>query len=973
MNYLQEICQNREYWEAVLGKEICEELLKNHIPEEENTEIFEKELIALEQLCEELFLEENGWEAYSFDGTFGNFFRFFGRLAVRYARDTQTVGIHDFKNTVLSNFYSAAAWIPIRVLIQDIQTRKEKGQLQGKNDKEEYKYYQDKFLNDRSYIRNLCIQYPEMKRLLFLQAASVTEQLKRIAMRIEDDREVLNKEFFPRHPFQSIEKIGSNLSDRHKGGQTVAKVYLDNQRILIYKPRSLEKDNSFFKLYGLFCDQGDLPLKRVSILARDSYSWEEYIERNPCKNETEIKRYFERMGILLFLCWLMDVSDMHGENIVADGEYPMPIDLETLPGCPDDLTYQNADQKIREELGRSVLSTGILPVLIWGKAGKGIVLNALNKGEAVKTPFRIPVICDPESSKIHMALQQGEKILPDSLPVYQGKTADPSLYAGEIIKGFELAYEFFLREKEQLMADFGEIFSGESRYLVRHTQQYHMYLQTSFYPEFLENGGRRKLFCHILDKNKKDKELLKQERAALCQMDIPVFYRKGEWKKWQKKVETLGETDLKKQLSLIEVSLGLLEKRRFVIRKENDPHESREERTFRERSVEQIQRIADAVCDRAVVTDEDDIGFYGLQVEESGNFRIGTAGIHLYEGIGGITIFLARVLRDNHNRTDRYEHVFDLCIRKLFCYTERAFRREQGMGLEHTGAYLGEGSVVFTYLLLYEITKEKSFLAWAQRHAELVEQLQETETSMDFLSGLSGAVMVFARLYKATGKKHYLETAVRMGERAWAGCKAFESGAGWCLLKGTMPLAGLAHGNSGLLLAFGYLLELTQGRCYEERIEKLLLYEDSLYENGNWKDLRHPDEVRLCNNAWCHGAAGILISRQKLKQGNFRGMSEWLERDVERCKQIFLEDREPGELCLCHGLAGNYLALGQYLRTEEDLELEKEREALGERILKRLEDGKLSPRERYNPALMTGLSGIGFALCEDSGDFKILG
>ena len=168
MSNQQEVCQNRKYWEKVLGKEICEELLKNNIPEEENTEIFEKELIALEQLCEELFLEENGWEAYSFDGTFGNFFRFFGRLAVCYARDTQTVGIHDFKNTVLSNFYSAAAWIPIRVLIQDIQTRKEKGQLQGKNDKEEYKYYQDKFLNDRSYIRNLCIQYPEMKRLLFL-------------------------------------------------------------------------------------------------------------------------------------------------------------------------------------------------------------------------------------------------------------------------------------------------------------------------------------------------------------------------------------------------------------------------------------------------------------------------------------------------------------------------------------------------------------------------------------------------------------------------------------------------------------------------------------------------------------------------------------------------------------------------------------------------------------------------------------
>lgn len=971
MNYQQEICQNRKYWEAVLGKELCEELLKDNIQDEENPQIYQKKYTVLESLCEELFLEENGWDEYTVEGTFGNFFRFFGRLAVRYARNTEIVKIDDFKDIILSNFYSSAAWIPIRVLIQDIHAHKEEGKLQGKNDKEEYQDYQERFLNDRSYICRLCAQYLEMKRLLLLQIASITEQLKEIVVRMEEDREVINKQFFPQNPFSKIEKIQSNLSDKHKGGQTVAKVYLDNQKSLIYKPRNLEKDKCFFELYDLFCTRLDLPLKNVPVLARDSYSWEGFIERNSCKNETEVKRYFERMGILLFLCWIMDVSDMHGENIVADGEYPIPIDLETLPGVSDNITYQGAEQKIREELNHSVLSTGILPVLIWGKEGKGIVLNALNRGEAVKTPFRIPVICEPESSGIHIALQQGEKILPDSLPVYQGKPADPSLYAGEIIKSFKFAYQFFFQEKEHLMPGFEGMYSGESRYLVRHTQQYHMYLQTSFYPEFLENGERRKLFFHILDKNKKNKELVKQERAALYQMDIPIFYRKGQWKNWEKKVETLDETDLKKQLSLIEVSLGLLEKRRFVISKENNVHGSREKRTFKERSSEQIQRIADTVCDRAVITGEDDIGFYGLQVEESGNFRIGPAGIYLYEGIGGIAVFLAMVLRDNW--ADRYQHIFELSIHKLFRHTEKAGQELQDMVAEHIGAYLGEGSIVFTYLLLYEITKEKSFLTWAQRHAELVERLSETETSMDCLSGLSGAIMVFTRLYKATGKKGYLETAVRMGEQMWAECKAMEPGAGWCLLKETMPLAGLAHGNSGLLLAFGYLLELTHSKSYEERIEKLLLYEDSLFEKGNWKDLRHPDGVRLCNNAWCHGAAGILLARQKLKQGKLWRMSEGLERDVEHCKQIFLEDKEPGELCLCHGIAGNYLALGQYLRTETDSELEKEREALGERILKRLEDGRLSPRERYNPALMTGLSGIGFALCEDSADFKILG
>ena len=74
-------------------------------------------------------------------------------------------------------------------------------------------------------------------------------------------------------------------------------------------------------------------------------------------------------------------------------------------------------------------------------------------------------------------------------------------------------------------------------------------------------------------------------------------------------------------------------------------------------------------------------------------------------------------------------------------------------------------------------------------------------------------------------------------------------------------------------------------------------------------------------------------------------------------------DFDAEELCLCHGLAGNYLALGQYLRSEEDAELEREYGELGARILKRLEEVDISAREEYNPALMTGISGVGIALC----------
>ncbi len=961
MDHKREIQENREYWEAVLGRDVCEKIKKENICEENRyPDMFQEEFSALEDLCEELFQEEKGWEIYPSEGTFGNFFRFFGRLAVIYIGKSKIIGDDDLRKIIFLNFYPAASWIPIRVLIQDIHFCKENRVLRGMDPGEEYRDYQERFLNDRNYIRKLCKRYPEMKRLLFFRIITVTTQIKRIASEMSEDAEALKRQFFSGNPFNGIEKMECGLSDPHHGGQTVTKVFLDHGRVLIYKPRNLEKDQWFMGLYGQFCRRAGLSFHNIRILARKDHSWESYIEQRPCKNEAEVKRYFQRMGILLFLCRLMDMSDMHGENIIADGEYPMPIDLETLPGNPSYTAYESADEMTAEELRHSVLSVGILPVITWGGDEKGIILNALNRGEKVKTPFRIPVVKKHESSEIYIDYEQGETELAGSLPVYQGKRADPSAHAQEICQGFEYAYRYFLQERELLTERCRHLFSGGSRYLIRHTQQYQMYLQTSFFPELLKDGGRRRLFLHVLDKNQKDEELAGQERDALYRMDIPVFYREGAYENWEERLKRFGEDDLKKQILLISLSLGILEKRKFVRRKADVSDAICEKKCEKERIEKQIRRIADQVCGMAVITGNGDIGFYGPQVEETGNFRIAPSGIFLYEGIGGITILLAIVMREYP--PERYRRVFESAVNKLFFYTEKTAEDKRRGKDGNTGAFTGEGSVVYTYLLLCEITGEERFLTWAKRHAEIVESMWKTERCMDYLSGLAGAVTVFAKLFRASEETRYLKTAMKMGERIWERCETVEGGAGWRLLEGVMPLAGMAHGNSGLILAFSYLLELTKDMRYVSRIKELLAYEDSLYESGNWKDLRHSEGLRFCNNAWCHGAAGILLSRLKLKQCGVPEFSAWIKRDLERCRQIFLEEEEPEELCLCHGLAGNYLALGIYLQQESDSELEREFGDLRERILRRLEQGNISAREKYNPALMTGLSGIGTAL-----------
>ena len=61
MDYKREIQKNREYWEAVLGKEVCEKIIREDACEEETySDPFEEEVFVLSVLCDELFEEEKG-------------------------------------------------------------------------------------------------------------------------------------------------------------------------------------------------------------------------------------------------------------------------------------------------------------------------------------------------------------------------------------------------------------------------------------------------------------------------------------------------------------------------------------------------------------------------------------------------------------------------------------------------------------------------------------------------------------------------------------------------------------------------------------------------------------------------------------------------------------------------------------------------------------------------------------------------
>lgn len=202
--------------------------------------------------------------------------------------------------------------------------------------------------------------------------------------------------------------------------------------------------------------------------------------------------------------------------------------------------------------------------------------------------------------------------------------------------------------------------------------------------------------------------------------------------------------------------------------------------------------------------------------------------------------------------------------------------------------YEGEGSVIYVYLLLYQESKENIFLEYAKRHAAIVERLLNQDEKYDLLSGNAGAAWVIMQLYYITRDDYFLDIVKKAIDILITSSHEQEEGIGWRI--GDQPaMAGMAHGNSGILMPVFALWRKTGEKKYERLAENIWKYENSLFNSTiqNWIDVRENEigEVETGPVAWCHGAGGVLLSRlncYRIAKG-----SVWKERLSEDIKKAY--------------------------------------------------------------------------------------
>ena len=66
----------------------------------------------------------------------------------------------------------------------------------------------------------------------------------------------------------------------------------------------------------------------------------------------------------------MNTSDIHAENLIAHGEYPVIVDMETIVSPVMSAGTDSLDNKIKNLIQQSVLHSGLFPFYIWSRISR---------------------------------------------------------------------------------------------------------------------------------------------------------------------------------------------------------------------------------------------------------------------------------------------------------------------------------------------------------------------------------------------------------------------------------------------------------------------------------------------------------------------------------------------------------------------------------------------------------------------------
>lgn len=717
---------------------------------------------------------------------------------------------------------------------------------------EHYEDFADEML--QGGLRSAFLEYPCLGRSLIESIDLWANYMEELAGNLMRDK-----------PFTgSIEGINLSMGDAHNYGRAVAIAEYDTGKKLVYKPQNGALYNKYGALLEFLTEIGVIyPMRYAKLqMSRQDHCYIEFIEHSPITDrDNGAKRYYERIGQLICLFYVLGAEDMHNENIIAAGEYPVAVDLETLLTAKIESKF---DDSLSEEphLIHKVMRTIMLVI------GDGAFSGAaLSHSDKKNVPY----------------FANGEKI-------------DFHKVGNSILDGFTSTYQKMIQHKEAIYQKVVDLFQTcQIRSVLRSTQTYYDMLDYIQHIGHLSDGLTRsfaveRLFltyaqCEDDEQLKNSYPVFAEECRAILRGDIPYFYTKPDayslffdgsplcrdffkqsaFENVKMSLEHMGEEDLSIQCKLMEMTFQSVVPKDHAMFTENIndvPLLTNQQLIF------EAEKLFDIIMSRRITLNRKS-AYLDVQTVKAGNLKgrsyIELAGSGFYSGTLGYAMFFAAlysVTNDPKYRECTIQLIDDMC--QQFTYT---------CGKTQVGMAEGVGGLALALHYIAKYIDAPGYEDLARKILFMPTDLKSIET-IDYLAGLSGYIVA---AHKVKGCETLIQQAADRLVSMQIDCQGFK------VFKSDIskkPLIGMGHGLSGAALALIKAYDLFHKEEYLRCAMEALAYESSFYdENNGWPDLRDGRFGYMCG--FCSGAPGIGMSRLEM-MGASKELDQLLLSDIDK-------------------------------------------------------------------------------------------
>ncbi|AFY37604.1 Lanthionine synthetase C family protein [[Leptolyngbya] sp. PCC 7376] len=829
-------------------------------------------------------------------------------------------------------------------------------------------------------------EYPVLARQVIIYLKQWVDISLEFLQRLYQDWDVICEHFNHHSSPGTLVKIQTGAGDTHRKGRSVFILEFSSGLKLVYKPRSLGIDEHLQELL-LWLNQQELelPLPLLKILNRGEYGWVEFVEAKGCSCAAEVERFYQRMGSYLALMSALEATDFHLENIIANGENPILIDLETLfrPECLDPNSPESRLIANRK-MGQSVMGVGLLPQRIADRDHSGgFDSSGLGAVGSQVLPTRTPELAGKGTDKMQVERKFATLSGSKNVPYLQGKEPEVWTHKENIEKGFIETYRLLLKHRDLFLNLWLPKFANdEIRVVLRDTRLYGLLLQESFHPDALRNALDRD---HLFDRLWIDvpnhpslKHVIRLEKKALWQGDIPFFYTQincrdicGEEEKLsdffdtsgldrvKQRFKRLSENDLEEQLWFIRTSLSSLAmsvetKQTKAIDKEQEFEKIENWKQLQDRLLETAEKIASRL-ESLAIRDKNQASWIGLNSAGERHWTVKPLAWDLFGGLPGIALFFAYL--GEITQKQKYTKLAKDTLETILIQIDF----DQDL-IASVGGFDGWGGIIHTITHLGTLWQQPELdnraLEWLKKLPPLIAK----DEQLDIVAGSSGCILALINLYDWVQDENIKTVAIQCGDRLLEKAISMKEGIGWSTIPSQRPLSGFSHGAAGISLALLKLAAFTGDQRYQEIALEGWKYERSLFSatKKNWHN-SEKDQENLAVT-WSYGATGIGLARlSSLSQLKTAQINSEINIAMETTMALGFGNNHS----ICSGDLGSLELLLQGINTLSHKELTNTYYQKISQVLNSIERQGYDcgvPLGVETLGLMTGLAGMGYEL-----------